>query len=230
MAPTADPSTTAADHAAQTPARHLPWLALTAVAYALTHHTGVGLAWLGTIGDTRWADWIDILTPYAVLLPAAAVLRAAHAGPRTWTLYLLGAITYVEGHGIHLAANSVGNRAPSDIAHLWDEYIGHYLWYGGVTLVFTALAATLARRTPAHGPLPIALALITGLTYTTNALEGQTALPSIAITAAFSIWGWRTRHHLGRLLTVAFAPALLMLIIYGIWHRGFPEPTDLGWI
>ncbi|XVQ15667.1 hypothetical protein ACQP1W_25025 [Spirillospora sp. CA-255316] len=228
--------TDATAHPSDTPRPHhdrtgpLPWLALTAIAYALTHHVGVGLAWLGDIGDTRWADWIDLLTPYAVLLPAAAALRAAHARPRTWTLYLVGALTYVEGHGIHLAANSVGNHAPSDIAHLWDEYVGHYLWYGGLTLVFVALAATLARRDPARGPLPVILALLTGLTYTTNALEGQTALPSIAITAAFAAWGWTTRHRLGRLLLIAFAPALLMLVIYGIWHRGFPEPTDLGWV
>ena len=208
----------------------LPWLAVTAVAYALTHHLGVGLAWLGTVGDTRWADWIDILTPYAVLLPAAATLRAAHAGPRAWTLYLVGALTYVEGHGIHLAANSVGNHTPSDIAYLWDEHVGHYLWYGGVTLVLAALAAVLARRAPARGPLPAALALLTGFTFTTNALEGQTALPSIAITAAFAAWGWKTRHHLGRLLLIGFAPALAALVIYGIWHRGFPEPTELGWV
>ncbi|MFF5259732.1 hypothetical protein ACFY4C_12360 [Actinomadura viridis] len=211
-------------------AGYLPWLAVTAIAYGLTHHIGFGLAWLGTIGDTRWADWADLITPYAVLLPAAAALRAGGAAPRTWILYLLGAITYVEGHGIHLAANSVANVHPSGIAHLWDEYIGHYLWYGGLTLVFIALALTLARRPPAHGPIPALLALITGITFTTNALEGQTAAVSIAITAAFTAWGWTTRHHLGRLLIIAFAPALIMLIAYGIWQGGFPEPTELGWI
>ncbi|MFI0356323.1 hypothetical protein [Actinomadura sp. 9N407] len=213
-----------------TPAPYLRWLAATAVAYALTHHIGFGMAWLGSIGETRWADWIDILTPYAVLLPAAAALRAGGAGPRTWALYLAGAITYVEGHGIHLAANSVGNVAPSDLVHLWDEYVGHYLWYGGLALVFAALALTLARSPAASGPWPIVLALLTGLTFTTNALEGQFALPAIALAAAFTAWGWITRHHLGRLLAIAFAPALLALIVYGIWHQGFPEPTELGWI
>src|SRR5262245_42542804 len=111
--PSAPPDAPSDATAAQAPAPHPPCLALTAIAHPLTHHTGVGLAWLGTVGDTRWADWIDILTPYAVLLPAAAALRAARTGPRIWTLYLLGAITYVEGHGIHLAANSVGNHTAS---------------------------------------------------------------------------------------------------------------------
>ncbi|MFB4320542.1 hypothetical protein [Actinomadura sp. 21ATH] len=227
----AAPDTTAAGVTGAAPGtRHLPWLAALAIAYALTHHVGVGLAWLGSIGETRWADWIDLITSYAVLLPAAAALRAGRAGPRTWTLYLAGAITYVEGHGIHLAANSVGNVAPSDIAHLWDEYAGHYLWYGGLTLVFVALAAALATRPAPTGPWPAVLALLTGLTFTTNALEGQFAVPALLLSAAFTAWGWTTRRHLGRLLAIAFAPALLMLIAYGIWHQGFPEPTELGWI
>jgi hypothetical protein len=212
------------------PAPYLRWLAVTAIAYALTHHSGVGLAGLGSIGETRWADWIDLVTPYAVLLSAAAALHTGGAGPRTWLLYLIGAITYVEGHGIHLSANSVGNVAPSDIAHLWDEYAGHYLWYGGLTLVFTALALTFARRPAARGPWPVVLALLTGLTFTTNALEGKFAVPAIVLTAAFTAWGWTTRRHLGRLLVIAFAPALLMLIVFGIWQQGFPEPTELGWI
>jgi hypothetical protein len=209
---------------------HLRWLAVLAVAYGITHHFGFALAPLGTIGQTRWADWIDLLTPYAVLLPAAAALHAGGAARRHWILYLAGALTYVEGHGIHLAANSVGNIAPSDIAHLWDEYTGHYLWYGGLTLVLAALAAALARREPARGALAPVLAAATGITFTTNALEGHTALASLAAAAAFTAWGWATRDRLGRLLLPAFAPALLLLTAHGIWHRGFPAPSDLGWI
>ncbi|MEU5882960.1 hypothetical protein [Spirillospora sp. NPDC047279] len=210
--------------------RHLPWLAAMAVAYALTHHIGFGLAWLGNAGETRWADWADLITPYAVLLPAAAALHAATATTRVWLLYLTGAITYVEGHGIHLAANSVSNRDPSDLVHLWDEVMGHYLWYGGLALVLAALAATLAHRPPAPGLLPVLLALLTGVTFTTNALEGGTALAAIAVSAAFTAWGWTTRHHLGRLLLQSFAPALILLTAYGVLHRGFPQPSDIGWV
>ncbi|MFG2001453.1 hypothetical protein ACGFNU_20115 [Spirillospora sp. NPDC048911] len=212
------------------PAPYLPWLAVMAVAYALTHHIGFGLAWLGNAGETRWADWADLLTPYAVLLPAAAALRAGEAAPRLWILYLAGALTYVEGHGVHLAANSVSNAEPSDLVHLWDEVVGHYLWYGGLTVVLIALAAALARRPPVRGPLPAFLALSTGVTFTTNALEGGTAIAAIIVTAAFTAWGWHTRDHLGRLLIYAFAPALLLLTAYGIMQGGFPEPSDIGWV
>ncbi|GAA2592822.1 hypothetical protein SMC26_43880 [Actinomadura fulvescens] len=211
-------------------APYLFWLAVTAIAYGLTHHIGFGLAWLGNAGETRWADWADLITPYAVLLPAAAALRAGGASPRLWIVYLAGALTYVEGHGIHLAANSVSNADPSDLVHLWDEVVGHYLWYGGLSVVFAALAAALAHRPPVRGPVPAVLALVTGVTFTTNALEGGTAIAAIAVTAAFTAWGWRTRRHLGRLMIGVFAPALLLLIAYGILHGGFPEPSDIGWV
>lgn len=32
------------------------------------------------------------------------------------------------------------------------------------------------------------------------------------------------------LLAIAFAPALILLVAHGIWPRGFPEPSDIGWI
>lgn len=210
----------------------LPWLAACAVSYVLMHHLGTALGWLGGPGSdgTRWADWIDLLTPYVVLLPAAAALHAGRAGRRAWAIYLVGAITYVEGHGIHLAANSVGNVAPGDVAHLWDEIIGHYLWYTGIALVFAALAMTLARRPAPRGIVPYVLAVLVGVTTTTNALEGNTALLDLAYAAGFLAWGWRTRHGLGRLLIAAFAPAAVLLIGYGVWHGGFPQPSELGWI
>lgn len=218
--------------AAPTPDHRRPvrWFAACALLYGLTHHIGFGLAGLGTTGHTRWADWIDILTPYTVLLTAAAALHAAGAGRRTWALYLTGAITYVEGHGIHLAANSVGNDAPGDVAHLWDEVVGHYLWYAGTALVAAALIAALAHRPAPPAHLALVPALGVAFTWTSNSLEGGTAVMGIAVAAAFTAWGLRTRHHLGRVLIPAFAPAVVMLTGYGIWHHGFPQPSDIGWV
>ena len=206
------------------------WLVATVVLYCLTHHLGFAFTPLGTVGHTYWVDWIDILTPYAVLLTAAAALHTAGARRRSWTLYLVGAITYTEGHGIHLAGNSVYNTYPNPTAHLWDETVGHYLWYAGTALAFAALATAFAHMPPPRTALYLPLSLAVAITWTSNSIEGTTGLMGIAIAAVFTVWGWRTRHHLGRVLLPAFAPAVVMLTAYGLWYRGFPQPSEMGWI
>lgn len=205
----------------------LRWLAASAVAYVLLHHLGGALAPLGSVGVTRWADWIDLGTPYAVLLPAAVALARSGAGRRLWPLYLVGALTYTEGHGIHLAANSVGNVAPGQTAHLWDEVVGHYAWYTGTALVFVTLAAAFARYHPPGHIGAYVLAALVGLTHATNSLEGGTAVFGVVVAAVFTGWGWTMRARLGRLLLVAYLPALLVLAGYGLVHGGFPQPSSL---
>ncbi|WP_203711940.1 hypothetical protein [Asanoa siamensis] len=203
------------------------WLAGAAIAYSVVHHVGSGLAGLGPVGSssTRWADWVDVATPYAFLLPAAVALRrVGGVAARTWLVYLVGAITYVEGHGVHLSANSINNAAPTAAAHLWDEVVGHYLWFTGAMLVWAALATGFARHRPAGGPFPALLALAVGVTVATNALEGGTALLGLAAAAAFAVRGWLTRDRLGRLILIAFVPATLIIIAWGVRNRVFPNP------
>ena len=120
------------------------WLVLLAIGYAVSHHVGTLFAGLGDVGstDTRWADWIDLATPYVVTGAVAGALRAARASRVTWTVFWFAAVVYTQGHGIHLAANSVGNAVPGQPAYLWDEHVGHYLWYSGFALLIATLAAT----------------------------------------------------------------------------------------
>jgi hypothetical protein len=204
------------------------WLSVFALAYGLLHHVGAVVSPLGTVGVTRWADWAEMCVPYAVLLTAAAALVAGGADRRAWVVYLVGAITYAEGAGIHLAANSIANVDPGAAAHLWDEQVGHYLWYAGVALVITALALAFARR-PLPGRFgPYLLAALVGLTHATNSLEGGTAFFGALVAVLFCAWGWVTRAGLGRLLLVAYSLALLVLAGYGLWHGGFPQPSAAG--
>jgi hypothetical protein len=141
-------------------------------------------------------------------------------------LAALGAVAYASGHGIHLAANSIGNaRGDAAPVHLWDEVVGHWLWYAGVALLVVALARAVAVRA---SPVALALALLTGLTWTTNALEGTTAVGSLVVAAGLAGWGWRRRAAgTGRLLVVAFGLSALALASYGLWQGGFPAPSDL---
>ncbi len=200
------------------------------LAVVVGHHDGFLLAPLGEVGPTRIADWVDLGLPLAVLGSAGATLSAAGACRAAWILFALGALLYAQGHGIHLAANSVSNVDPGPTAHLWDEVVGHYVWYGGLALVVAALALELAPKPYATGPWTFGLAGAFGLTAATNAIEGGTAVFGMATAAVFVVWGWRRRHAMGAALLSAYAVSLVLLAGWGIAWRGYPQFSELGWL
>jgi hypothetical protein len=205
-------------------------LAAFAVAILIGHHVGTATAPLGDVGVTRWADWIDFLVPIAVLGTAALVLKGARAQSRSWVLLGIGAVVYAEGHGVHLSANSIGNELDyGATGHLWDEVVGHYVWYAGLVLVVVALAMALrdvALRSWVQWPLAVGV----GLTWMTNGVEGGTPWFSLVVAAGLIAWGLRLRGDVGRLLVVTYGTALVLLAGFGLWQGGFPEFTELGWI
>lgn len=204
------------------------WVAVWALAYNLLHHLGALPGGLGDAGSgTRWVDWVTLVTPYAVVGSALAALRAAGSDRRGWLIGLVGGALYIQGHGINLAANSISNvRGGQAPTHLWDEVVGHWLWYGGVALLVVALARVV---TAPERPAAVLLAVSTGLTWTTNALEGTTAVGSLVVAGALAGWGWRRRADgTGRLLLTAFGTSFALLTAYGLWHLGFPAPSELG--
>ena len=202
------------------------WLAGFAVVLSVGHHLGVLAKPLGHVGSTEWADWIDLLTPYAVVGTALGALLAAGATRRVWLVAALGAVVYVQGHGIHLAANSVGNaRGGGQPVHLWDEVVGHYVWYGGLYLLLVALALAIP-RVPV-GPLGWPLAALAGFTLATNGVEGGTPYLTLAVTLACAGWAARRRDPL---MLLAFALPAGLLVAWGLWHQGFPQFSELGWI
>jgi hypothetical protein len=205
-------------------------LAAFAVAVVVGHHTGALWDWLGAVGSTNWADWIDLFVPYAVVGFGAAVLTAAGAGRRAWIVFGLGGLAYTQGHGIHLAANSIGRVDPGVTAHLWDEVVGHYFWYGGLTVVVAALAYALDGRPLPRSPWRDVLAVLFGFTFFTNTVEGGTAILGIVAALAFVAWGVRRRQRIGWLLVPTFGVALVGLVAWGVYWRGFPQFSELGWL
>lgn len=211
-----------------------PLLIALVVVYSIVQHSGTAFSWLGelpgsgAVGQTRWADWIDLVTPYPLLGLCVAVLHRVGAERRAWVALWAGAITYGVGHGVHLAANSVGNVEPSDIAHLWDEAVGHYVTHTGVALLVVAVAAAVrgGRTWPPSLTIPSGLAI--GVTHGTNALEGGTALYGLAVSAGLIGWGARRGDGVGRLLIVAYLVAALLIAGYGVWQGGFPQPSSVG--
>jgi hypothetical protein len=197
---------------------YVRWLGVTAASYVVFHHLGLIPGGLGSApSSTQVVDWLDLLVPFLVLGPAAAVLVAADASRRTWAIFGIGAITYATGHGVHLAANSVGNARPSPTAHLWDEVVGHYVWYAGVAIAVAALAATMAARARPDA-LGYVMAAAVGITWASNAVGGGTEIFSLVLALAAASYGWRRRHELGVVLAVAGAVAAVCLV--GTWLTG----------
>ncbi|HCB07951.1 MAG TPA: hypothetical protein PLZ93_17205 [Nocardioides sp.] len=195
------------------PARRDAPLVVTALAYTLCHHLGSLPDGLGDAGrGTRIADWLDLVVPFVVLLPALGTLLEARVGRATYLWFAVGSWLYATGHGIHLAANSIGNVAPGETAHLWDEQVGHWTWYAGVAVVAATLASTLVDRPVPTNPLAWVLALAVGATWGTNATGGEFTWPGLALAVVAIWWGVRHRRDRGVLLVAVGAAGVVGVV------------------
>ena len=193
------------------------------------------------------ADAFDLFTPL-VLIPVYWLLfrlAGKHSPflPESLAFMLLAAF-WVEGQGMHLAANSighlVGDASVSDAAELtyfYDEQLGHYLWHIGL-LGLAALLIYREWRHPAglitHWGIILPAGFIYGFTIFAATLEGQTAPMSLPFVLLLSliilIWG-RKRLRGQPLLAFFFASFLVALIFYtgwGLYWGGLPEFSQVG--
>lgn len=215
--------------------RALRWLLIFASAVIVGHHTGFLLEPLGRVSgiagdETRWADWVDLVLPYVVVGSAGAALAAVATPRRVWLLFGFAGILYTQGHGIHLAANSIAKVAPTEPAHLWDEVVGHYLWYGGLAALVAALGLGLGDLPRPSLLVTLPLTLLFGFTVFTNSIEGGTAPMGLVTSSAFLVWGVSQRQRLLGLLIPTYGLALAALAGWGIYWLGFPQFSELGWL
>ncbi|QIG44501.1 hypothetical protein G5V58_18470 [Nocardioides anomalus] len=189
-------------------------LAATAAAYSLAHHLGSLPDGLGPAGHgTRVTDWLDLLVPFVVLGPALWTLVEARAGRAAYAVFAVGALLYATGHGVHLSANSIGNTAPGETAHLWDERVGHLLWYAGVAVVFAVLAHTLRQTEPTGHPVAWLLVLAVGATWGTNATGGELTWPGAVLALAALAWGVARRRTRAGLAAAVGASGVVAVVV-----------------
>ena len=174
---------------------------------------------------------VDVLTPFAVAASTVAVLLALGATRGPSLAAVAAGVTYVHGHGVHLAANSIHNDgAEGDVVYFWDERFSHHEvvigWFGLIAVV--CVAERMAARPADHSPWVLGLAaLLLGLTFFTNTVEGQTWWVELAATAVFGVWALRAPRPLLRSAAGAFALGALLIAGWAIWHGGVPEFSDL---
>ena len=233
-------------------------LAASTVAMILTHWLRLLPLGYAAPGQTRYEDFVDLLTPFVVAGPALAVLARTGAGRRAWALALLGAGVFAQGHGLHLSANAISfTLGPEDPAYLWDEQVGHHLWFAGLTLLLVVVVQQVHGLPLRAGPVAVALAALVGLTWAANVVEGGAVPFGSALAVGLTAYGWRLRATgtgrllvlafglalgltaygwrlrgtgTGRLLVLAFGSSLLLVAAYGLWQGGFPQPSELGWL
>jgi hypothetical protein len=238
MAVTTPPTSTT--EAGNTP-RVRPWLGWFALSIIIGMQAGTVFGPLGDLGETRVADWVDLLTPYAVLGTGALVLFRAGATPFQWGLFGVGGVTFALGKGLHLAANSVSNVADPAVAdaavvHLWDEVVSHFVWYSGLFVVLLAVALSLRGVQIRGGVVDLLVAGLVAVTLTNNYIEGGAVVMGLLFMGTLFVLGLRWRPDpVARLLLVVGGLGLVLLAGWGAYWflvdgSVFPQFSELGWI
>jgi len=195
----------------------------------------------------HWADVLDLLTSL-VLIPLYWLLftdsgRNARSHPST-IVFLILASVWVEGQAMHLAANSIanllgqGSAGINSLVHFYDEVLSHYLWHAGI-IALSLLLLFYGARAPASPPRPgwgwiIPAGLLYGLTCFLAFVEGATVplgLPAAVLIIVGLIVVLRHQiltHNLVGFFFLGYSIALVLLAVWGIYWKGFPELSEVG--
>jgi hypothetical protein len=213
-----------------------------------------------------WGDTLDFLTPFAVIPFAYGLYSclnrisqssysqkssARSSNIMAKIILAVGFLSYVEGHGLHLAANSIARLLRGmegtnvfKATYLFDEVISHFIWIVGLYLISLGLILLAWRLSfqPVFRKGMIFLsagAILYGFTYTLEAIEGQTvifAFPAAILTFLFALFLYRrgkrenSRNPILLFFMSAYFLSLLLFLYWGISRSGFPQFSELGWI
>ncbi len=179
----------------------------------------------------------DLLTPLVVIPLAWLVFhRAGRLGRPGFVLFLVAAVAWVDAHGIHLAANAIGDAfppggaaafyqtVPGDLDYWLDETLSHWLWHlAWVALsVLVIAAATRSRRsgTAPLGATSAAAGFLHGATFFFVTVEGVTTALGIPWSILLLAWSVvAVRRRLARRPVVVFflVTAVVTLSGYLAW-------------
>jgi hypothetical protein len=201
--------------------------------------------------DIEWGDVLDIATPFLVFALAWALIRASVGGLSGGLgfAFLLLAVAWTQGQGMHLASNSIGHQVPEnasgdlpDVIHFYDEQLSHYIWYLGVGFLPLFLLVVLWRGQKVSeagntGPVVVA-GVIYGVSLGLSSLEAAVVPLTFSLfvaTLAFAVFLHRSmpavrRVELFTFCLTAVAVAIVVLTGWGIYHGGWPELSDVGLI
>ena len=196
------------------------------------------------------ADVLDLFTPL-VLIPLYFLLLYFGASQipslKSMIVFLVFAALWVEGQGMHLAANSIGHWLSDlagdqiyDVTYFYDEVLSHYIWHLGVVTLSAQLIYRSWKFPFTDGSSRLILESIAGVIYGLTVfiigIEGGTVSLLFpfsvlaAITALILGWGKFKRLPLLTFFLVGYALAALIFTSWGIYWGSFPQFSHLGWI
>jgi hypothetical protein len=180
-------------------------------------------------------EWIDLATPFAVVGAAVVLLLALRPPATALVVAFLAALLYVDGHGIHLAANSIAAESltgeAEDTAHFWDERFGHLEWHlGWIGLLGAFCLADRRNPRPLATRVQALSALLLGFTLFTSTVEGGTWLLELAAAGFFAAWAALDRRPLLVATAAAFAVGAVLIGAWAAWQGGVPEFSEAGLI
>ncbi len=177
-----------------------------------------------------------------------AAVPVSAAGSRPYLIPVFAvvfAVLWVDGHGIHLAANSISRMladarggAADSLTYFYDEVLGHYLWHTGVVGLSVLL---VARERPAGAGVAKGAArgalwasgAVYGLTFFLIAVEGQTTPLGVPTAVLFTLYGLSQGRRLARrpLLSFFLAGYLVATLLFAGWWAywgSLPELSEVG--
>ena len=193
-------------------------------------------------------DVLDLFTPL-ILIPLYWLLFQIHPhrAPKQKEIlvFSLFAVLWVQGQGMHLAANSIGHLTSGDsgsdlerLIYFYDETLSHYIWHIGM-VGLSALIIYRQWRNPfikqrSPWKWEITAGVIHGLTYFIDIIESATTVLgvpfAVGVVLFTSIWG---RKHLRQqpislFFLTSYAIACLLFLGWGLYWGGLPEFSQVG--
>lgn len=193
-------------------------------------------------------DLVDLLTPLVLIPMYRLLFQFGGVQPpsiKCTIIFMVLTALWVEGQGMHLAANSIGHLLGglegSDIYTLtkyYDEHLSHWLWHLGIIGLSTILIVRSWRHPypdqESRLKLETIAGVIYGITFFITIVEAGTVslgLPyAILVTLFGLIWGRKVLRQQPILTfsTVGYGLGTLLFIAWGIYWSGFPQFSEVG--
>jgi hypothetical protein len=194
------------------------------------------------------ADVFDLLTPL-VLIPLYWLLYRLNQDklltPSGTIIFIVLAAFWVEGQGMHLAANSIGHLLRdiegSDayrLTYFYDEVLSHYIWHFGIMglsalLLWHQWRHPFSEENAVMWPLILA-GVIHGFTVFAIVIEAGTALIGAPFAFLVTIWGWiwgskrMGQQPLLGFFLISYTLATILFIGWAVYWGGLPQFSQVG--